>query len=307
MIFLLAAVCLGWTLGANDTANVFGTGVTNELINYRLATILTAGFVVLGAVIEGPKVMDTVGRFTNLTLSTAFLAVLSATITITLMTFLKLPVSTSQAILGAIVGITISTGGWNAVPQDKLIKILLCWLFTPLGAMIISIALFIVLAPIINRVRSFITFALITKIGIVTAGCYGAYTLGANNVANVTGAFVGTDLIEPLGGGLLGGIAIGVGALTYSRGVMISVGKRIFPLGSFTSFVAVLAAAITLQVFTELRVPVSNSQAIVGAITGIGLLRGTRAINKRMLFSIFGGWFATPVVAALLSFFLHVF
>lgn len=307
MIFLLAAVYLGWTLGANDTANVFGTGVTNELINYRLATILTAGFVVLGAIIEGPKVMDTVGRFTNLTLSTAFLAVLSAAITITLMTFLKLPVSTSQAILGAIVGITISTGGWNAVPQDKLIKILLCWLFTPLGAMIISIALFIVLAPIINRVRSFITFALITKIGIVTAGCYGAYTLGANNVANVTGAFVGTDLIEPLGGGLLGGIAIGVGALTYSRGVMISVGKRIFPLGSFTSFVAVLAAAITFQVFTELRVPVSNSQAIVGAITGIGLLRGTRAINKRMLFSIFGGWFATPVVAALLSFFLHVF
>lgn len=307
MIFLLAAVYLGWTLGANDTANVFGTGVTNELINYRLATILTAGFVVLGAVIEGPKAMDTVGRFTNLTLSTAFLAVLSAAITITLMTFLKLPVSTSQAILGAIVGITISTGGWNAVPQDKLIKILLSWLFTPLGAMIISIALFIVLAPIINRVRSFITFALIMKIGIVTAGCYGAYTLGANNVANVTGAFVGTDLIEPRGGALLGGIAIGVGALTYSRGVMISVGKRIFPLGSFTSFVAVLAAAITLQVFTELRVPVSNSQAIIGAITGIGLLRGTRAINKRMLFCIFGGWFATPVVAALLSFFLHIF
>jgi len=306
MFLLLAAVYLGWTLGANNTANVFGPGVTSEIISYKLAIILTAGFVVLGAVIEGPKVMDTVGRFTTLSVSTASLAVLSAAITVTLMTFLKLPVSTSQAILGAIMGITIFTGGWSAVPQDKLTRILLCWLFTPFGAMIISIVLFVTLAPIINKIRSFITFALIMKVGIVVVGCYGAYTLGANNVANVTGAFVGTDLIDPLGGALIGGIAIGVGALTYSRGVMISVGRRIFPLGSFSALVAILAAAITLHVFTELRVPVSNSQAIVGAVAGIGLIRGTRAINRRMIFSILCGWIATPLVAAVLSFSLQI-
>jgi len=306
MFLLLAAVYLGWTLGANNTASVFGPGVTSEIISYKLAIILTASFVVIGAVIEGPKVMDTVGRFTTLSVSTASLAVLSAAITVTLMTLMKLPVSTSQAILGAIMGITIFTGGWSAVPQDKLTRILLCWLFTPLGAMSISIALFVALAPIVNNVRSFITFALVMKIGIVAAGCYGAYTLGANNVANVTGAFVGTDLIGPLGAALIGGIAIGVGALTYSRGVMISVGKRIFPLGSFSALVAILAAAITLHVFTELRVPVSNSQAIVGAVAGIGLIRGTRAINKRMVSTILCGWIATPLVAAVLSFSLRI-
>ena len=302
MLLLLATLYLGWTLGANDTANVFGTGVASELVSYRLATILTAGFVILGAVVEGPKVMATVGGFTPLTITTAFFAVLSAAITVTLMTFLKLPVSTSQATLGAIVGIAIATGGWGAVPQDKFIKILVCWLLTPLGAMIIAIVLFAGLAPLINRVRSFTTFALIMKTGIIAVGCYGAYTLGANNVANVSGAFVGADIMEPLQGALIGAIAIGVGALTYSRGVMMSVGKKIFPLGSFSAFVVVLAAAITLQLFTELRVPVSNSQAIVGAIAGIGMLRGTRAINKRMLLGIAAGWIATPVLAATLAF-----
>lgn len=305
MFFLLAAIYLGWTLGANDTANVFGTGVASELVSYRMATILTAVFVMLGAVIEGPKVMPTVGKFTNLTLSTASIAVLSAAAVVTLMTFLKLPISTSQAIMGAVVGITLSLGGWGAVPRDKLIKIVLCWLFTPLGAMLISAFLFIVLAPLINKVRSFVTFALIMKMGILAVGCYGAYSLGANNVANVTGTFVGAGLIGPLKGALIGGAAIGGGALTYSKGVMISVGKRVFPLGPFSALVSVLSAAITLQLFTELKVPVSNSQAIVGAIAGIGILRGTRAINRGMLFSIFAGWIATPLLAASVSFLLH--
>jgi len=307
MLFLLAAVYLGWGLGANDTANVFGTGIASELISYRFATILTGIFVVLGAVIEGPKVMHTIGEFTNLTLSTAFIAVLAAAITVTLMTLLKLPVSTSQSIMGALVGIAIFLGGWAGIPEGKLAKIVLCWVFTPVGAMGISALLFVLLAPAVNRINSFITFTLVMKIGIVAVGCYGAYTLGANNVANVTGAFVGSGIIDPVGGALIGGIAIAFGALTYSRRVMVSVGKRIFPLGAFSAFVVVLSASLTLQLFTELKVPVSNSQAIVGAIAGIGLIKGTKAINKRMLFSIFAGWLATPLLAALLSFLFNYF
>jgi PiT family inorganic phosphate transporter len=168
--------------------------------------------------------------------------------------------------------------------------------------MAISVALFIILAPLANKIRSFITFALVMKLGVIVVGCYGAYTLGANNVANVTGAFVGAGLLGPSGGAIIGGAFIALGALTYSKGVMMSVGKKIFPLGSFSAFIAVLASALTLHFFTQLRVPVSNSQAIVGSIAGIGFLRGTKAIDKRMLFRIFTGWVATPLLAAGLSF-----
>jgi hypothetical protein len=50
-------------------------------------------------------------------------------------------------------------------------------------------------------------------------------------------------------------------------------------------------------------VPVSSSQVIVGCILGIGLYKGARNINFRILGEIAIGWIATPIAAGLLSFF----
>jgi len=301
MWFLLSGIYLGWALGANDAADVFGTGVTSGLVSYRLAVILTAIFVILGAVMEGTKCFDTVGYFTSLTLFTALLATLSAAITVTLMTRLKLPVSTSQAILGAIVGIAIVGEGWRGLPMDKLTKVVLCWIFTPLGAAVISFLLFMGLGYLVNRIRGLAVFTHLMRIGILVTGCFSAYALGSNNVANTTGAFVGAGLITPIEGALIGSISIGVGALTYSRGVMISVGRRISLLDPFSALVVVLAGAITVYLYTQIGVPVSSSQAVVGAVAAIGLAKGIRTINKKMLFFILLGWISTPLMSASLS------
>jgi len=301
MWFLLSGIYLGWALGANDAANVFGTGVTSGLVSYKLAVILTTIFVILGAVMEGTKCFDTVGYFTSLTLFTALLVTLSAAITVTLMTRLKLPVSTSQAILGAIVGIAIVGEGWRGLPMGKLTKVILCWIFTPLGAAIISFLLFMGLGYLVNRIRGLAVFTHLMRIGILVTGCFGAYALGSNNVANTTGAFVGAGLITPIEGALIGSISIGVGALTYSRGVMISVGRRISLLDPFSALVVVLAGAITVYLYTQIGVPVSTSQAVVGAVAAIGLAKGIRTINKKMLFFILLGWISTPLLAASLS------
>lgn len=301
MWFLLSGIYLGWALGANDAANAFGTGVTSGLVSYKMAVILTAIFVILGAVMEGTKCFDTVGYFTSLTLFTALLVTLSAAITVTLMTRLKLPVSTSQAILGAIVGIAIVGKGWRGLPMDKLTKVVLCWIFTPLGAAVISFLLFMGLGYLVNRIRGLAVFTHLMRIGILVTGCFSAYALGSNNVANTTGAFVGAGLITPIEGALIGSISIGVGALTYSRGVMISVGRRISLLDPFSALVVVLAGAITVYLYTQIGVPVSTSQAVVGAVAAIGLAKGIRTINKKMLFFILLGWISTPLLAASLS------
>ncbi|MFQ5868238.1 MAG: inorganic phosphate transporter [bacterium] len=301
MWFLLSGIYLGWSLGANDAANVFGPGVTSGLVSYRLAVILTAIFVILGAVIEGTKCMGTVGYFTSLTLFTALLATLSAAATVTLMTYLKLPVSTSQAILGAIVGIAIMEEGWRGLPMDKLTKVVLAWIFTPLGALAISFLLFMGLGYLVNRIRGLAIFTDLMRIGILGIGCFGAYALGSNNVANTTGAFVGAGLISPIKGALIGSISIGVGAITYSREVMMSVGRRISPLDPFSALVVVLAAAITVYLYTQIGVPVSTSQAVVGAVAAVGLAKGIRTVNRKMLFFVLLGWISTPLVSASLS------
>jgi PiT family inorganic phosphate transporter len=82
---------------------------------------------------------------------------------------------------------------------------------------------------------------------------------------------------------------------------MMTVGKGIAPLDPFTAFVTVLAGGLTLHIFTQVGIPVSSSQAIVGAVVGVGMVGGIRTVSPRMLMRIGLGWLLTPVSAGLLS------
>jgi len=195
--------------------------------------------------------MDTVGHFTSLSLTTAFLATLSAGIVVSFLTYLQLPVSTSQAILGAVAGIAVLKEGVGNFPLCKFIPIFLSWVLTPIGEMIISLAIFFSLRNLVRRIRTLSIFHSFLRVGILGVGCYGAYALGSNNVANTTGAFVGSGIISSFQGALIGGVGISAGVLTYSRGVMNSVGKKICPLGAFSALVVILAEAITVYIYTQ--------------------------------------------------------
>jgi PiT family inorganic phosphate transporter len=109
MFRLISAVLLGSSLGANNTANVFGTAVASRVIKFSGAATITAIFVIVGSVLEGTKGMYTLGGLTAQDLNSAFISSFAAGITVTIMTYLALPVSTSQAVVGAILGIAIAT------------------------------------------------------------------------------------------------------------------------------------------------------------------------------------------------------
>jgi len=83
--------------------------------------------------------------------------------------------------------------------------------------------------------------------------------------------------------------------------VMMTVGKGIVPLDPFSALVVVLAEAFTLHLFTQVGVPVSSSQAVVGAVVGVGLVGGLRTISARMLLKIAVGWLTTPLAAGLIA------
>jgi PiT family inorganic phosphate transporter len=101
-------------------------------------------------------------------------------------------------------------------------------------------------------------------------------------------------------------VSIALGVLTYSRKVMNTVGKGIVPLDPFSALVVVLAQALTLHLFTQVGVPVSSTQAVVGAVVGIGLIGDTRTINSTTLLKISVGWVITPALAGLVAFVLSV-
>jgi PiT family inorganic phosphate transporter len=299
---ILSGLFLGWSLGANDSANIFGTGVTTGIVRYRTAIWLTAVFVMLGALMEGPKCMKVVGELSRILPLEAFCCALAAAVTMTILTVLGIPASTSQAIIGAVIGAGIISG---SADFSKLYKVVSCWIFTPICGIAAGYLLHRGLGYIMNRtVKSLTRRNFLYSAGILVAGCYGAYTLGSNNVANVTGVYVGSGTMTPETAALIGGLSIAAGVLTYSKKVMMTIGKGIVPLDPFSAVVVVLAEALTLHFFTQIGVPVSSSQAVVGAVVGVGIVGDVQTVSFSMLKRISIGWIMTPISGGVLTYFL---
>ena len=302
---LSGGIFLGWGLGSNDFANIFGTSVSAGLIRYRTAVLLCVCFLLLGACLEGPKCMTIVGGFTELSVTTAFVCALSSAIVITIQTYLALPASVSQAIIGALLGAGAVTGSINIF---KLYWIVSCWILSPICSMIFSISLFWMLGFFVNRyIKNLYWHNAFLTTGVLVGGCYGAYSLGANNVASVTGVYAGAGMISPFNAALIGGLSMAVGVLTYSYKVMETVGKKIVPLDAFSAFIATLANALSLHLFTQVGVPVSATQTIVGAVIGVGLIKNYRTVSKKIITMIGIGWVVTPVLSGLLAYFILKF
>jgi inorganic phosphate transporter, PiT family len=297
---VLSGVFLGWSLGANDSANIFGTGYATGIVKYRTAIWLTAVFVMIGALLEGPKCMDVVGDLSRITATDAFYCALAGAITMTGLTILAIPASCSQAIIGAVLGAGILSG---TADFSSLYKIVACWVFTPICALFAAYLLHRLLGFVINKTMlSLAKRSLLYSGGTLLVGCYGAYALGSNNVANVTGVYVGAGLLSAETAALIGGLSIAFGTLTYSRRVMETIGKGIVPLDPFSALVAVLAEALSLHLFTQIGVPVSSSQAIVGAVVGVGLVGDIQTVSLKMLARIGIGWIMTPVSGGVLAY-----
>jgi len=299
MLSLLSGVFLGWSLGANDASNVIGSAVTSRMIKFWSAAVLASVFVLVGALLQGQAGIETLKGLTQLTLKDAALSSLAAAITVTIMTVLGLPVSTSQAVVGAILGIGLLNRQINVMGLGKVV---ICWIGTPIGAVVIAVVLYRLLAALYNglRINLFQSDALL-RLSLITAGAYGAYSLGANNVANVAAVFVGAGYLSVFAAALLGGLSIGFGILTFSRRVMDTVGKGLVRLDAFSALVVLLAEAVTVHIYSFVGVPVSTSQAVVGAVLGVGIIKSINTVSRRTLRNILTGWFFTPFAASFIT------
>jgi PiT family inorganic phosphate transporter len=329
LFFLSSGLFLGWSLGANDAANVFGTAVGTQMVRFTTAAIICSVFVILGAVLSGAGAAHTLGKLGAVNaLGGSFMAAFSAALAVYLMTKAGLPVSTTQAIVGGIVG-------WNLFSETQtdtatLAKIVSTWVICPVLAAVFAALLFKLVNWLLHVTKPHLLRTdAYTRLGLILAGAFGAYSLGANNIANVMGVFVPNSPFTEfnvLGLGsisstqqlfLLGALAIAVGVITYSRRVMMTVGNSLMPLSPVAAWVVVIAHSLVLFLFasqgleallagaglpTIPLVPVSSSQAVVGAVLGIGLLRGGRAIRWRVLGGIATGWALTPVIAGVVCF-----
>ncbi len=327
-LFLSSGLFLGWSLGANDAANVFGTAVGTKMVRFRTAAWVAGLFVVLGSVAGVSGAAGTLGRLGAIDAPAgAFMVALAAGLAVLLLLKrIGLPVSTTQAIVGAIVGWNLSTGR----PTDSavLARIVSSWLLCPLLSGALAAVLFVAARAAMPHMRiHLLEVDAWTRAGLLAVGGFGAYSLGQNNIANVMGVFLRVSPFPPeLALGplrvssvemlfLAGGLAIATGIATYSHRVMRRLGSSLAALSPLAALIVVAATATVLWVFASpglslfLRVhglpspplvPVSSSQAVVGAIVGISLVRRS-PVKWRAVGGIVAGWALAPSLAALVS------
>ncbi len=323
---LLAGAYVGWNIGGNDAANCIGTLVGARVMPFRRAALMMGVFVITGGVLQGHRVMKTVGKGIVITSPEQYTtvhqrpappqldqhfpderlpdkAILTALICsgifVTLATFLRVPVSTSQAIVGGVAGVGIGMVGLQAeyFRLAVLGKILACWVISPILTLVMAFCLYLLLGLASRRLGAVFWQHSVSALVVVSA-CYVSYSLGANDVGNAIGPLLARYPDHGAALAAMGGVAMAVGALTIGVRVTETVGKSITPLDLTGALAAQLSAAVGVHIFSMLGIPVSTSQAIVGAVIGVGLTKGAQAVRPKAIAGIALGWVVVPAGAA---------
>lgn len=305
---ILGSLAIGWSIGANDAANSLGTAVGSRVLTLKQAILLIAIFGFLGAFLQGGHVSKTIGKGIvpidqldkSVGLYLALVSSFAACAWVVLATYWRMPISTSHSMVGAVAGAGLALG--VVLKWKVLFDIFICWLATPLGAAVLGYIFYRSLQNIFYRIipRKYlrVTFAVL----VVASGCYVAYTWGANDVANSIGVVVGAGILSENTAIILGGIAIVAGITTWGYKVIETIGSEITHLLPIMAFSAQFASAINVHVYTMFGIPVSTSHSIVGAIFGVGLVRGMHVLNMRIAKDMVLCWIATPFISGLISF-----
>ena len=327
LIFLSSGLFLGWSVGANNTGNVFGTAVGSKMVSFKVAATVCCICLILGALLSGAGATSTLGRLGSVNeIGGAFIVALAAAVAIFGMTRFKLPVSTSQSIVGAIIGWNFFAGA--ITDYGSLTRIVSSWVMAPVISGIFAIITYILVKKLLARIKIHLLYLdSYNRIGLIIVGGFGAYSLGANNIANVMGVFVpvvplrhidtffgtisGTEQLF-----IMGGIAMAVGVITYSGKVLRTVGNNIMPLTPITAFIVVFSSSMVLFLFSSQSlekflimlglptiplVPLASAQTVIGAIIGIGLYQGGKELNFKVIAKIASGWVTAPVIACTVS------
>ena len=256
----------------------------------------------------------------------AFIIFACAAITVFVMSYLKFPVSANQSITGAVIGWGLCYADYSNPEVLKgnvteMLEFASTWLINPLGAALISfVMVFFVKKFIEKRLTSMKNYDLIVKAGYLIAGGFSAFSIGQNSSASVTAFYydptgTGANLIYGNEGffhgaritAIIGGLAIAIGVLTFSKRVMMTVGGSIAEISQVDGFVVIVASALTVVLMGNIMgIPVSTSQSVVGAVVGAGLVNSVKSVNFGVFKRIAIAWVSSPTAAGLLTYLVAI-
>jgi PiT family inorganic phosphate transporter len=150
----------------------------------------------------------------------------------------------------------------------------------------------------------------------VLTASYVAFAHGANDVANAIGPLaaifsvvktksVAMQVEVPIWMLAIGGVAVGGGLLAFGTRVMETIGGKITEMTPVRGFCAQFGAASTILLCSRLGLPVSTTHVLVGAVVGVGFMRGMGFLDMRLLRNIASSWVVTLPFTVILAMILY--
>ncbi|MFW9894478.1 MAG: inorganic phosphate transporter, partial [Candidatus Thorarchaeota archaeon] len=220
---------------------------------------------------------------------------------------LGLPISTTHATIGAIIGIGLMLGGGTGVNWGTILSMSMWWLLSPIVGFVVTY----VVVKILNRYKrehfhgfqdyekSENIFAIIIFVVI----CITAFSRSGNDSSNAVGIVFG------IGGDInltallvMTGISLAVGIVVLGRIVIKNLGKMT-ELRPSTAFAAQVPTAVVMLIGTIQKIPLSGSHMLVASL--VGLSKASSAPMKKGLWKIVAIWILTFPVSAILAIILY--
>ncbi len=304
--YLLIAAAFGFaiSIGAHYTGACMGMPYAAGAIRPGRALLLMAPLALLGAVVASGAVEATVGHgilvSSRVALGLALAIVVTALVLTSAYNFLTIPTSTIQILVFSAVGAGLAAGvgiDWRTIGT-----LLVVWASAPFAAFALGYVVVRAadrMRPPTPRARD---LARVAVVGLVGVGAAASFAMGANDVANASGAFVMTGLLGLMLAGLVGGVGLALGVLTWGRPLLKAVAFDLVQLDARMAISAQLAQSIVILVAVAFGFFTSMNQALVGAMIGTGVARRHRTVLWKTVRGVLTGWALGPVSGASLGY-----
>ena len=325
LVILIVAVALVFDFinGFHDAANSVATVVATRVLTPLQAVIWAAFFNFIAAIplfFGEAGVASTVGKgMVDLKVVTpiVILAGLLGAVFWNLLTwFYAIPSSSSHALMGGYAGAAMAkvgmTVGWSHAHEATIAH---GWIVT---------TEFIVIAPLVGLVLGYALMTLLywlfrnaspkhmdvwfRHLQLVSSGLF-SYSHGANDAQKTMGIIAGVIFAAGLSKGfhvswwiiLMAHAAIACGTMSGGWRIIHTMGGRLTKLKPRGGFCAETAGAIAILLPTYLKIPVSTTHVITGAIAGVGSIQRFKAVRWGLATSIVWAWILTLPMSALVG------
>ena len=327
MILLITVIALAlifdYINGFHDAANSIATIVTTKVLTPFQAVIWAAffnfiAFFVAKDLLGGFMVADTVSKTVitqYITLPIILSGVIAAIMWNLLTWWWGIPSSSSHTLIGGFAGAAIMGAGFEALHVPIIIKIASFIILAPVIGMITSITISTIILHLCKRQNPHKMKKLFNRLQLLSAALF-SIGHGLNDAQKVMG-IIGASLIVVHSTGVAQGISsiaelpvwvalschvsIALGTMSGGWRIVKTIGTKITKVTSFEGVAAETSGALTLYLMEALKMPVSTTHTLTGAIMGVGATKRLAAVRWGITKKLLVAWILTIPVSALLA------